>query len=95
MTGAFNSSASDSYAANVPTDAPTWREGLRMDSLGRLWISDDVGSVGNVDGGNLFSRSVLGSSISKTSSSTMKWTYEITFPSEWRENATGLVVPPS
>ncbi len=54
---------------------------------GRLWqfnYSSGLIRLLSVDGGNCFSRTKLATPINKTSSSTMKWTYEITFPSTWR-----------
>jgi len=69
---------------------------------GKLWsfssssprgITNTSGGVFPIGGGNCWSRSVLGSEVTKSVSSTMKWTYELTFPSEWRDGISHLALP--
>lgn len=68
---------------------------------GKLWTltgnnyATTSASVGMfpIKGGNIFSRSLLDAAIVKTSSSTMKWTYELTLPSEWRASSANVTIP--
>lgn len=51
-------------------------------------------TLARIRGGNAWSRSVLDSPVTKSTSSTMKWTYELTLPASWRAHPTH-VAPPS
>lgn len=62
--------------------------------FGTIGGTDQSGRIASIDAANVFSRSVLDSTLNKTNTSTMKWTYEITFPSEWRTEIPH-VAPPS
>jgi hypothetical protein len=50
-------------------------------------------TLARLRGGNAFSRSVLDSPVTKSTSSTMKWTYELTLPASWRANPTHAAPP--
>jgi hypothetical protein len=45
-------------------------------------------TIAPIFGGNAFSRSVLDADVTKSTSSTMKWTYELTLPASWRADPT-------
>ncbi|MFG0329218.1 MAG: hypothetical protein ACF8PN_04900 [Phycisphaerales bacterium] len=65
---------------------------------GKLYRAHYLGSgqhrLWQLGGSNIFSRTVLGAAISKSSSQTMQVTYELTLPASWRGRPT-FVAPPS
>ena len=64
--------------------------GSYIDGIG---FGQGIALVMPLVGQNIWSRSVLDTPIAKSSSSTMKWTYELTVPSEWREHPFGQAPP--
>lgn len=92
-TDRFNGIDLISFSPTPPNTTTVPAFGIRS---GRLWNMTYGGGfirLLSVDGGNCFSRTKLATPINKTSSSTMKWTYEITFPSTWR-TLEGHPLPP-
>ena len=84
----------DSYFIGVPIGTIGYLYGIHIDAAGKLWsYAPDSGDVAPLDGANAFSRTLLASTVNKTNSSTMKWTYELTLPSEWRAVPTHPVPP--
>lgn len=57
-------------------------------SGGKLYGTDG-GTLVTIDGRNVFSRTVLDTPVTKTTSSTMKWTYELTLPESYAVDALG------
>lgn len=95
---AANSTARDSNHGD--SASMTTGTGLiHVDSTGKLWsyegyLGGASPTLAALDGANIFSRAVLDTTVTKSNSSTMKWTYEVTFPSEWR-TPTAHALPPS
>lgn len=81
----YNPNASR-HAGATYTAVGSYATRLLSYSGGELYTraaSEQNSYVQKVEGWNCYSRAVLDTPVTKTASSTMKWTYEITFPDSW------------
>lgn len=104
----FRTDLSDGWNGYYRTNNPSTTElGYAKTGLGiiggKLFVTKSNGGTINgssawlaaysTGGNNMMSRTLLDTAIVKTSSSTMKWTYELTLPSEWRDMGSHLPIP--